>query len=105
MRISDWSSDVCSSDLLAPRRLDEIATDAIELAQPLAHRAERLGIGRRILRLIDEAVVEHRLEHVMPPRQRRILVAHGIVIGRTSEELRVGKGCVHTCRSRLSPYH
>src|SRR3546814_1734665 len=82
MRISDWSSDVCSSDLLAPHRLDEIATDAIELAQPLAHRAERLGIGRRILRLIDEAVVEHRLEHVMPPRQRRILVAHGIVIGR-----------------------
>src|SRR3546814_2634901 len=100
MRISDWSSDVCSSDLLrikrgahpqaagidavravlglfaetvdqlAPHRLDEIATDAIELAQPLAHRAERLGIGRRILRLIDEAVVEHRLEHVMPPRQR-----------------------------------
>src|SRR3546814_2947715 len=45
-------------DQLAPHRLDEIATDAIELAQPLAHRAERLGIGRRILRLIDEAVVE-----------------------------------------------
>src|SRR3546814_16697613 len=77
MRISDWSSDVCSSDLLrikrgahpqaagidavravlglfaetvdqpAPHRLDEIATDAIELAQPLAHRAERLGIDRK----------------------------------------------------------
>src|SRR3546814_17647721 len=29
-------------DQLAPHRLDDIATDAIELAQPLAHRAARL---------------------------------------------------------------
>src|SRR3546814_1346184 len=31
-------------DQLAPHRLDEIATEAIELAQPLAHRAERPGL-------------------------------------------------------------
>src|SRR3546814_4998463 len=61
MRISDWSSDVCSSDLFFPGAFD-------------AGNPRKGGA----FSLIDE---------------------------RRSEERRVGKECVSTCRSRWSPYH
>src|SRR3546814_12569043 len=73
MRISDWSSDVCSSDLckpgLAPRR-------SRALTPSLAGSTERRGDAPRA-----------------PATYQR------------SEERRVGKECVSTCRSRWSPYH
>src|SRR3546814_17110955 len=91
MRISDWSSDVCSSDLQRKR-----AGIAHDLAAALAFGS------------VDD-------DHDIPPwcaerpfsplrtppasmygRSRR---------GRRSEERRVGKECVSTCRSRWSPYH
>src|SRR3546814_1182394 len=64
MRISDWSSDVCSSDLHRP-------TTPMHIARPLPS-----GVLRE----------------------------HGVTRYR-SEERRVGKECVSTCRSRWSPYH
>src|SRR3546814_20366545 len=73
MRISDWSSDVCSSDLSGP---------AVQVDDSLVRK-------RTILRL-------HRL--VAQARRR-------IASSRRSEERRVGKECVSTCRSRWSPYH
>src|SRR3546814_16353410 len=65
MRISDWSSDVCSSDLVATGGL---AGGDI---------AEGAGAGA-------DGAEDH----------------HG-----RSEERRVGKECVSTCRSRWSPYN
>src|SRR3546814_9229281 len=67
MRISDWSSDVCSSDL--------------------ADFFRRCSTRRR--RLLTSICATSRL---VPERKR-------------SEERRVGKECVSTCRSRWSPYH
>src|SRR3546814_1815941 len=78
MRISDWSSDVCSSDLAS--------SDAWRgPVQPAPHSGER-GLNRG---------------------------ARGLSAGGSgsrwresrSEERRVGKECVSTCRSRWSPYH
>src|SRR3546814_13995146 len=101
MRISDWSSDVCSSDLtwVGNRRWDlrfrsgetlslpEGEMPAKEALAKFAHMdgANRL-LGRGILRLDmrDPSRFVLRL-----PR---------------SEERRVGKVCVSTCRSRWSPY-
>src|SRR3546814_13164831 len=45
-----------------------------------------------------------------PPRRARRRAPHGLrgrsdSSGRRSEERRVGKECVSTCRSRWSPYH
>src|SRR3546814_20064264 len=40
----------------------------------------------------------------VPGRATVIVVRHGVSIPR-SEERRVGKECVSTCRSRCSPYH
>src|SRR3546814_12916342 len=71
MRISDWSSDVCSSDLALP-------ADRAAAAFAINDAALAEVIGRH-------------------------LDAHGVAD--RSEERRVGKECVSTCRSRWSPYH
>src|SRR3546814_18237586 len=75
MRISDWSSDVCSSDLPAC---------CMRWASPPCSRP---------------AWSRH-----WAPWRRASASAVPRATGR-SEERRVGKECVSTCRSRWSPYH
>src|SRR3546814_20912739 len=99
MRISDWSSDVCSSDLLrdallgdAVLRLEQLLEDGVVeglRAQQAEHELDRLGD------LSDLAVPHH--------RRHRGHAAHADE-GERSEERRVGKECVSTCRSRWPPY-
>src|SRR3546814_2913435 len=81
MRISDWSSDVCSSDL--QQILERREQDVLEVDGQRQHQVEEGGDRRQFV-LETIAVAE---------RQSR------------SEERRVGKECVSTCRSRWSPYH
>src|SRR3546814_15663339 len=109
MRISDWSSDVCSSDLIRIGAQDDIGelfggceaalrqNSGVEfrlscqrkiadlapgtLAVLLLNRSERFGGGKPVI---------GKLLRIEPDR---------------SEERRVGKECVSTCRSRWSPYH
>src|SRR3546814_5631929 len=80
MRISDWSSDVCSSDLF--RRRGEYH-----------HRC----IALHARRISGEAGRSLEAGGCQPE--------HGIDELRRSEERRVGKECVSTCRSRWLPYH
>src|SRR3546814_15156840 len=110
MRISDWSSDVCSSDLckagarpaeLRPptmsqlcgmvgrggvepptSRLSGVRSNHLSYRPPLSHpiRQKPFGLARPA-------------RAPLPAREDR------------SEERRVGKECVSTCRSRWSPYH
>src|SRR3546814_13385281 len=103
MRISDWSSDVCSSDL---QPLVHLLGDlpAIDAA-----RFELLDAALAVLqqRRVDEAGPEvERVDRLR--RQTReapgLVGVHGERAVR-SEERRVGKECVSTCRSRWSPYH
>src|SRR3546814_3004539 len=84
LRISDWSSDVCSSDLPEPGALDLLVA-CPDLPELLEDRF--LVLGRD-----PDAGVGHR--HLQPPLPQR-----------RSEERRVGKECVSTCRSRRSPSH
>src|SRR3546814_11340336 len=100
MRISDWSSDVCSSDLFArPPGLDPaqgamracgkfpVATiQSREAAQPVRDLLDAQGPGR--VTWIGTAC-----DQILHHQKKR------------SEERRVGKECVSTCRSRWSPYH
>src|SRR3546814_10839947 len=88
MRISDWSSDVCSSDLPL----------AAHLRVPPTRRTDMHDIT-------PEAVVigidTHKDVHVA-------VAINGLgarLATARSEERRVGKECVSTCRSRWSPYH
>src|SRR3546814_21202180 len=91
MRISDWSSDVYSSDLLIGDRVDDaaLAADEDRRAVPLA----ALKPGRFNPR---RNFAEAQLEELAASTRER---------GLRSEERRVGKECVSTCRSRWSPYH
>src|SRR3546814_19910882 len=87
MRISDWSSDVCSSDL--PQGVGQ-AAEADDL-RVVPEPQDVLGMAPGIEATHD------RLESL----GRR----GGVGAPERSEERRVGKECVSTCRSRWSPYH
>src|SRR3546814_13980215 len=93
MRISDWSSDVCSSDLLhrLPRRDGRMRDD-----RPVSDQRE---IGRQ-----DPAL--HADIGCVPavPARRAQPAGRDHSDAQRSEERRVGKECVSTCRSRWSPY-
>src|SRR3546814_14712863 len=104
MRISDWSSDVCSSDL--GLELDDVydgskswsdlqaAAGAPVLPDGPSETELRRAVGR-LLHIDDDeriATYQNLLEATTAPSV-------------SSEERRVGKECVSTCRSRWSPYH
>src|SRR3546814_3898544 len=89
MRISDWSSDVCSSDLTlvsgpqSRKNFDDV------------HDLNALGRGVDVTEIVAAL---------------RFIVATPTLTGQTitldrSEERRVGKECISTCRSRWSPNH
>src|SRR3546814_19345766 len=99
MRISDWSSDVCSSDLPVDLIVGWMVLE--HLHQPLAVlRKLRRWIqpdGWLVLSVPDAGSLEFR---VFGDRWYALqLPTH------SSEERRVGKDCVSTCNSRWSPYH
>src|SRR3546814_11537607 len=89
MRISDWSSDVCSSDL----EVRSIGTRHGEkLFESLLSREER-------------AVADDIGDYFRVPPDGRDLNYDKFFDQGRSEERRVGKECVSTCRSRWSTYH
>src|SRR3546814_12841240 len=104
MRISDWSSDVCSSDLVAGYNQTLVAalhevTDAVQAAHSLdaqiASATQARDAARAALEIADqryEAGLGTQIDVLSAQRPR-------------SEERRVGNGCVSTWRSRWSPYH
>src|SRR3546814_17982277 len=96
MRISDWSSDVCSSDLPAQNE-DQAKSPRSAQGEGIPH-------------------VSLTIHHLAPPRPQRDLSPDdeeqayrnedaGDVERNRSEERRVGKECVSTCRYQCSPYH
>src|SRR3546814_13499649 len=100
MRISDWSSDVCSSDLAGEE--DERATSS----------DRRPSRQSGLVRLPAAKPEKSQAESVAGQRiEGRVIVVDGdtMLVGsrlvRRSEERRVGKEGVSTCSSRWSPYH
>src|SRR3546814_11073845 len=130
MRISDWSSDVCSSDLVAHTRI-EVAGIARVSVDPLDEGRSDIGhsparnsrlavddpvalklsrnrqvIARKVIPLGDRVIVpriaadlENALHSSVLPKINLHQVAW------RSEERRVGKECVSTCRYGWSPFH
>src|SRR3546814_13516781 len=95
MRISDWSSDVCSSDLASPSRPRPSVSSEAQAAE-LRARARRRLAGAVALVLAAVIVLPMVLDSEPVP------VADDIPI--RSEERRVGKECVSTCRSSWPRY-
>src|SRR3546814_8516018 len=83
MRISDWSSDVCSSDLVHSASVSATASTSAKRSRSIVTPlSAKQTVGRS-----GNSGADTRLT---PMR---------------SEERRVGKECVSTCRSRWAPYH
>src|SRR3546814_11659492 len=99
MRISDWSSDVCSSDLSAatafvPARADIVDRNGVPLARTIDGYSIRVVPSKL---LSDRQYLAAELHKIFPDMTRQDLLR--------SEERRVGKECVSTGRSRWSPDH
>src|SRR3546814_8709080 len=102
MLIIDWSSDVCSSDLV--EGIAPVARPRLVHAESIAlvFRAQ-VGVAEVRARNVDEgAHVPGRCQTV---GQRHYRAAPVLVGGVRSEARRVGKGCVRTCESRWVPSH
>src|SRR3546814_5810201 len=93
VRISDWSSDVCSSDLRA-------GLDTCRQPLPAEASERQQHAATEIHAEMFGAIAAHIvLDDAKTTEQKRLeLIAR-------SEERRVGKECVSTCRSRWTPYH
>src|SRR3546814_16622910 len=103
MRISDWSSDVCSSDLPGPSRA-------------AAAEAHGRGLPQRADRALVPALHQEKDRRPDVGRGRSFAGEGAGARGQPqqerradedprSEERRVGKECVSTCRSGWSTYH
>src|SRR3546814_11192123 len=111
MRISDWSSDVCSSDLLLTRLGTEPKFSGAGLSRINERSDTRKGVlamsqpYARFLHPFDVA----RHPDLEPEVKRAILASwasdRSAVRDKRSEERRVGKECVSTCNCRGSSYH
>src|SRR3546814_5547070 len=104
MRTSDWSSDVCSSNLLFDEPLSNLAAKLrIQMRTEIRRVHQKVPVTTvyvtndqiEAMTLADRVVVMNNshIEQVGTPNDLR------------SEERRVGKECVSTCRSRWSPYY
>src|SRR3546814_15375766 len=114
MRISDWSSDVCSSDLILDPHLlsfeQLIVNDAARDLNARIDAAHAHSLARRRLQAqqVGEMDISRKPSHRAKSRSKaHILRAEPAVTADAvrSEERRVGKECVRTCSSRWSPEH
>src|SRR3546814_11663596 len=99
MRISDWSSDVCSSDLLPSASLKyELGDGRVTLSGARTLRRPRFDF--LVPNLLEAELGDNDFlgNPLLLPE-----TAWGGDLGR-SEERRVGKECVSPCSSRWSPY-
>src|SRR3546814_15555638 len=132
MRISDWSSDVCSSDLprnkwfcapigsgLAGCPMKSVASprgpNGTNIMQPIKHDPPKIGYSIREACQASSLGRTTLYNHISAGRLRAVRVGgrtiisaealHALIAGGAgSEERRVGKECVSTCRSRGWPY-
>src|SRR3546814_18359692 len=101
MRISDWSSDVCSSDLWRSR----MPGPGMLLVESFPHKRLNYSVyytfeGWPANQSLGMLITRRMAERGLNPGG---FVANDYALAR-SEERRVGKECVRTCRSRWSPY-
>src|SRR3546814_14532436 len=116
MRISDWSSDVCSSDLWynGGYRANIVAYTLAVLGDITKRRKESidfLGIwnAQKVDPVLESAIAVVsgvvNDDIIRPPQGISNISEWCKKEACRSEERRVGKECVSTCRSRWSPYH
>src|SRR3546814_11775201 len=106
MRISDWSSDVCSSDLpnLIPRRAQLPHAEQVALFVRMVEALSATTAEVATEREVPAAIADYLAQNNLPPEFRMAPDAWLQSLPR-SEGRRVGNECVRTGRSRWSTYH
>src|SRR3546814_14904380 len=104
MRMSDWSSDVCSSDL----RMRQLAEEGIPVTLALSLHAPDDELRNELVPINTRFSVAETVEaawNYANTTKRRVSIEYEMMrdINDRSAERRVGKACVSTCRSRWSP--
>src|SRR3546814_15952926 len=102
MRISDWSSDVCSSDLAGLRQLSALRRPLPRFLMAFWARTLRLHANSYTLSpSFDEEYSRSQ------PFGLAVTARHYSRLGiiKRTEERPVGQECVSTCRYRRSPQH
>src|SRR3546814_11910491 len=108
MRISDWSSDVCSSDLngrdgwFGPTLEDnglQVIFDSPGMIMATCFVALPLVIREVVPVLTEIGDDQEQAARSLGAGARQTFLRI------RSDERRVGQECVSTCRSRWSPYH
>src|SRR3546814_19099719 len=101
MRISDWSSDVCSSDLTAKESDKTVVSEnsqKIEIILTSIKPDKKISVLKAVKSLLNLGLKESKeIVENLPHKIKETTIR--------SEERRVGKECVRTCRSRWWPYH
>src|SRR3546814_17573215 len=98
MRISDWSSDVCSSDL-------HVVEKVLGSRGDVRVRGALAPLGRAVSS-DGGVIVSGQWPFASGSFEPEWIIASTLIFDEErSEERRVGKECVSTCRYRWSPYH
>src|SRR3546814_12048305 len=107
MRISDWSSDVCSSDLSSAAHDKSMHGDPLRPHSEAKNKLQRaiapllIGAVYFLIRDVNNGPLHTRN---IQPTPHHALHTPPYSLCRRSEERRVGKECVSTWRSRGAPY-
>src|SRR3546814_19053907 len=101
MRSSDWSSYVCSSYLLKSVDLPTLGRPTMPQRKPIAFSLSPIGERAGSGEVLPGPVKFDYGERMFPASNASPLKGRGL----RSEERRVGKECVSTCRYRWSPQH
>src|SRR3546814_18844324 len=105
MRISDWSSDVCSSDLTKCRNHFRLVVDDGRLIEDVLHGGSSADSTLRLQRSNRNGRDVERNLRTDDPRLDDVPVGAAAGGKQTrSEGRRGGKGGVSTCRSRWAPF-
>src|SRR3546814_21026246 len=103
MRTSDWSSDVCSSDLIPdaetalPKSVKAASGNPGEVERGRTKAADARNLGRNVVKDLFELPEIAMTQKRHAGRKQRLR--------HRSETRRLGKECVSTCRFRWSPYN
>src|SRR3546814_18876500 len=100
MRISDWSSDVCSSDLKSGLTLSVALMCAGSLLIAVTPSYDRVGVAAPLL-----LVLARLMQGLSIGGEYGASATYLSEMAGRSEARRVGTECGRTCRSRWSPYH
>src|SRR3546814_12908203 len=109
MRISDWSSDVCSSDLeVARHKLQQATAAAMRASYDPANLSPDDALSFELFNAQaarEESLFAFRHHNYLFNQMRGAQSQMPAFLINRSEERRVGKEWVSTCRSRGSPYN